>query len=81
MPWFRAARKEPHWIVKWYGTEVQLDRLRQFRHKRGDDKQQTQGQALRGGSNRVTRAGAVRNRLLRLRQHWRDLIGITDIEQ
>src|SRR5260370_20659494 len=27
------------------------------------------------------RAGAVRNRLLRLRQHWRDLIGITDIEQ
>src|SRR6201984_3153351 len=27
------------------------------------------------------RAGAVRNRLLRLRQHWRDLIGITDVEQ
>src|SRR6476646_1738771 len=27
------------------------------------------------------RAGAVRNRPLRLRQHWRDLIGITDIEQ
>jgi hypothetical protein len=54
MPWFRAARKEPHWIIKRYGTEVQLDRVRQFRHKRVDDKQQTQGQILRGWSNRVT---------------------------
>jgi hypothetical protein len=32
---------------------VQLDRVRQFRHKRVDDKQQTQGQAQRGWSNRV----------------------------
>jgi len=55
MPWFRGARKEPHWIIKRHGTAVQLDRVRQFRRKRVDDKQQTLGQALRGWSNRVTR--------------------------
>src|SRR5437870_13626500 len=48
-----AARKEPHWIIKRYGTEVQLDRVRQFRHKPVGDKRQTPGQALRGWSNRV----------------------------
>jgi len=55
IPWFGGARKEPHWIIKRYGTEVQLDRVRQFRRKRIDDTQQTLGQALRGWSNRVTR--------------------------
>jgi hypothetical protein len=43
MPWFGGARKEPHWIIKRYGIEVQLDRVRQFRRKRVDDKQQNAG--------------------------------------
>jgi hypothetical protein len=54
MPWLRGCAKGTDWIIKRYGTEVQLDRVRQFRHKRADDKQQTQGQILRGWSNRVT---------------------------
>ena len=41
---FRAVpvRDEQGRIIRWYGTEVQLDRVRQLRHKRVDDKQQTQ---------------------------------------
>jgi len=27
MRWFRAAPKEPQRIIKWYGTEVQLDQF------------------------------------------------------
>ena len=61
-----AARKEPHWIIRWYGTEVQLDRVRQLRHKRVDDKQQTQGRALRGWSNRVTIHRRTASRILKL---------------
>ena len=61
-----AARKEPHWIIRWYGTEVQLDRVRQLRHKRVDDKQQTQGRALRGWSKRVTIHRRTASRILKL---------------
>jgi hypothetical protein len=50
MPSFRGCAKGTALIIKRYGTEVQLDRVRQFR----DDKQQTPGHALRGWSNRVT---------------------------
>ena len=45
---------------------VQLDRVRQLRHKRVDDKQQTQGRALRGWSNRVTIHRRTASRILKL---------------